>query len=421
MIYRDKKIVSWALYDWANSSFATTVMAGFFPIMFKDFWSKGTDPTLTTARLSLILSASGLLMAFLAPTLGSLADHKGHKKQYVFLFMMLGVLSTIALYFLSEGSWIGASFAYGFGMIGFYASCVFYDSLLPSITTAENANEVSSYGFALGYLGGGVLFALNVAMTLKPEFFGLSGASQAVQISFLTVGVWWFLFSLPLFFNVPESKPENESKESVGELVAHAFASVWNTIKKIRKETNLALFLLAYWLYIDGVYTVITMAVDYGKSLNFETKHLISALLIVQFVGFPFAILFGRLTRFFKTKTLILFCLSVYMGTVIFATKMTNPMEFYILALAVAAVQGGVQALSRGMFTNMIPHDRAAEYFGFFNLVAKFASIFGPLVVGITAWVTHDPRKGMLGLLVLFIIGGGLLLTVKAPDADVPN
>jgi UMF1 family MFS transporter len=421
MIYRDKKIISWALYDWANSSFATTVMAGFFPIMFKDFWSKGADPTLTTARLSLILSASGLLMAFLAPTLGALADHKGHKKQYIFLFMLLGVLATISLYFLPEGGWIGASFAYGLGMIGFYASCVFYDSLMPSITTAENANEVSSYGFALGYLGGGVLFALNVAMTLKPDLFGLTSASQAVQISFLSVGIWWFLFSIPLFVNVPELKPEVETKESIAELARHAFASVWNTIKKIRKERNLAIFLLAYWLYIDGVYTVITMAVDYGKSLNFETKHLISALLIVQFVGFPFAILFGRLTRYFRTKNLILFCLFVYMGTVIFATRMTNASEFYLLALAVAAVQGGVQALSRGMFANMIPHDRAAEYFGFFNLVAKFASIFGPMVVGITAWVTHDPRKGMLGLLILFLIGGGLLISVKASSADEVN
>lgn len=416
MIYKDKKIISWSLYDWANSSFATTVMAGFFPIMFKDFWSKGADPTLTTARLSLILSASGFLMAFLAPTLGSLADHKGHKKLYVFLFMMLGVAATCSLYFLQEGNWIGASIAYGLGMIGFYASCVFYDSLLPSICSEDQANEVSSYGFALGYLGGGVLFAVNVVMTLKPEFFGLTGAAQAVQISFLTVGIWWFFFSLPLFFNVPETKPQSESKENLFELVRHAFASVFATINKIRKNRNLAIYLIAYWLYIDGVYTVITMAVDYGKSLNFETQHLISALLIVQFVGFPFAILFGRLTRYFKTKSLILFCLAVYMGTVVFATRMTNPMEFYLLALAVASVQGGVQALSRGLFTNMIPHDQSAEYFGFFNLVAKFASIFGPLLVGLGAWLTHDPRKGMLGLLILFVIGGGLLLSVEVSE-----
>lgn len=413
-MFRDKKILSWSLYDWANSSFATTVMAGFFPIMFKDFWSYGADPVVSTARLSSVLAIAGFIMAVMAPLLGAVADTQGNKKRFVFLFMCFGVISTAGLFLIAKGEWMMAALLYGLGMIGFYSSNVFYDSLLPSIATGERANEASSFGFALGYLGGGVLFGFNVLMSLKPELFGFSGAGEAARWAFLTVAIWWFVFSMPLFLNVPEPALSKE-RVPLGKAIANSFAEVFKTMTKIRQFPNLMTFLIAYWLYIDGVYTVITMAVDYGKSLNFQSEHLIAALLITQFVGFPFAIIFGKLSLRFGCRKPILFALATYMAVVLFAVQMDNVSQFYILAAVIGMVQGGVQALSRSLFSNMIPPENAAEYFGFFNLVGKFASVIGPFVVGVGAIVTGNSRYGMLGLIILFIIGGGLLLKVKEP------
>lgn len=411
----EKKILSWSMYDWANSSFATTVMAGFFPVFFKKFWSLGTDPTISTMRLGTSVSIASLIIAIISPLLGAVADQTGAKKRLLFLTMMLGVGATAALYWVPQGEWLSASFIYATAMIGFTASCVFYDSLLPSIAPGSQANFASSLGFSLGYLGGGILFAINVLMHLKPELFHISDGTEAVRLSFLSVAIWWLLFSIPLFKNVPEPRVEGATFKSLLPSVLGSVAQLKETFKRIYEDKNLFLFLLAFWVYIDGVYTIITMAVDFGLSIGFQSSDLIIALLIVQFIGFPFALLFSKLANIWGCKKPILFCLFLYGVCVILASQMETTTHFYLLTVFVGMVQGGVQALSRSLFSQMIPEHLSAEYFGLFNLVGKFASILGPALVGWGSFIFGSPRMGILSLIILFIIGGLLLLKVKEP------
>ncbi len=413
-ILLSRRVLSWALYDWANSAFSTTVMAGFFPLFFKKFWSEGTPDVITTARLGIALATGSLLMALVSPTLGALADLRGNKKLFCGLFVLCGIASTSGLAFVPKGEWLMAAMVFTLAMMAFNASCVFYDSLLPSVASPSQMDLVSSWGFSLGYLGGGILFAVNVFMFLNPRLFGLSGGLQAVQVSFLTVAIWWGLFSLPLFFNVPEVKFV-QVKEGILTLTFRSIQKLNHTLRSLFRQKNTFTFMLAYWLYIDGVYTVMTMAVDFGASIGLGSSDLIRALLLTQFVGFPCAWAFGHFAARFGCRRLILLSLFGYSLTVIFASRMTQGWEFYVLALVIGMVQGGVQSLSRSLFANMVPANQSAEYFGLFNLVGKFASIFGPLVVGLGAWVTKDSRQSLLGLLVLFVIGGVLLWKVEEP------
>ncbi len=410
-----KQIFSWALYDWANSAFSTTIMAGFFPVFFKKFWSLGTDPIVTTARLGMAISVSSFLIAMMTPTLGVIADMRGVKKRFCMLFMIIGALASAWMSYIPAGAWVPAIIAYGVSMMAFNASCVFNDALLPVVAKKSEMDYASSLGFSLGYLGGGVLFALNVAMYLKPVLFGLQDGTQAVQMSFLTVGVWWFIFSLPMMRFVHEPKPEGKSCGLIA-MTSESIVRLTHTIKDLRKNHNLLFFLLAYWLYIDGVYTVMTMAVDYGISIGLEAGDLMTALLITQFIGFPFALLFGFVTKHFGCRLPILICIIVYSITVILSTYMQTAMHFYILAMIIGMVQGGVQSLSRSLFGRMIPSESSGEYFGLFNLVGKFASILGPLLVAIGVTLAGSSRHGMTSLLVLFIIGGVLLYRVKEPE-----
>ncbi|QDK37286.1 MFS transporter [Bdellovibrio sp. NC01] len=409
-----KKIYSWAFYDWANSTYSTTVMAGFFPVFFKNFWSQGADAVTTTARLGTAISISSLVVALMSPTLGVMADLRGFKKLLCLGFMVLGVLCCAWMAFIPAGDWWNAIVAYGVAMLAFNASCVFYEALLPFVAEPEDLDYASSLGYSLGYLGGGILFLLNVIMYLKPEIFGLKDGVQAVQVSFISVALWWFVFSYPLAKNVPE--PEVlVSKESIWRLTLQSVRTLAATFKKLLLEKNLLIFMIAYWLYIDGVYTVMTMAVDFGISIGFEAKDLIAALLITQFVGFPAAYYFGTITKRWGTKGPILFCILIYAITVILATMMSQAWHFYLLATVIGLVQGGVQALSRSLFARMSPKEYSGEYFGLFNLVGRFASILGPLFVAFGVTVTGNSRMGMLGLLVLFISGGWLLALVKEP------
>ena len=409
---KNKKIISWALYDWANSSFSTTIMAGFFPVFFKEYWSTGVDSTLTTARLGTAISVGSLIIALLSPTLGALADQRGYKKIFCFIFMLMGLFACANLSFIPQGDWLWAICAYTVAMMGFNASSVFYDALLPSVANDEQRDYASSLGYSLGYLGGGVLFTINILMFLKPELFAIPDQATAVKISFFTVALWWGFFSIPLFKNVPE--PEAPRSQDNLLIATHkSVLQLWETLQKLLHEKNTLLFLAAFWLYIDGVYTVMTMAVDFGISLGFKSSDLISALLIVQFIGFPFALLFSKLADRWGCRVPILICICIYAITVIGATQMQNSTHFYILAAIFGMAQGGVQALSRSMYSRMVPPQASGEYFGLFNLVGKFASIIGPSLVGWGAYLTGDARKGMLGLLILFIVGGSLLFLVK--------
>ncbi|MBL7545876.1 MAG: MFS transporter [Bdellovibrionaceae bacterium] len=410
-----KKVLSWGFYDWANSAYATTVMAGFFPVFFKNYWSQGFSAVDTTAKLATTVSVSSLLIALISPTLGAVADHKNQKKMFLIFFMLIGVMMTAWLAFIPAGSWFVAAFVYGIGMMAYNASCVFCDALLPSVARKQNLDFASSLGYAMGYLGGGILFAINVFMYLKPELFGFTSGVAAVQFSFISVAVWWFVFSVPLMFFVKEDKQEVSSKQSWWDLTCRSFLSLRGTLREIRQDKNLFLFMVAFWLYIDGVYTVITMAVDYGISLNFESKDLIAALLITQFVGFPATYVYGAIAKKWGCRKPILFCIIVYALTVILASQMRTPMHFYILAAVIGLVQGGVQSLSRSLFAKMISEEKSGEYFGFMNLIGKFASVLGPVIVALTVLIVKKSEYGLMGLIVLFAAGGYLLMKVDEP------
>jgi UMF1 family MFS transporter len=389
-------------------------MAGFFPIFFKSYWSGGANAIVTTSRLATVISVSSLLIALLNPTLGIIADIKGFKKLFWMIFTMLGVISCAWMGFIPAGDWVHAMYSYGIAMMAFNAASVFYDSLLPFVASGREMDYASALGYALGYLGGGVLFSINVLLYLYPTIFGLADGVAAVKISFIMVAAWWFIFSLPLLKNVPEPRVE-ATPQNVMRLTQQSLRTLRQTFKMLLQEKNLLIFMVSYWLYIDGVYTVMTMAVDYGIAIGFQAKDLIAALLITQFIGFPCAYYFGTVTKRWGTKWPILFCIIIYSVTVMMAIYMTEAWHFYVLATVIGLVQGGVQSLSRSMFGRMIRREESGKFFGLFDLVGRFASILGPLVVALAVTVTGHSRMGMVGLLILFLIGGALLTRVKEP------
>ncbi len=406
---RQKPVLYWAMYDWANSAFATTIMAGFFPIFFKQYWSAG-DAALSTFRLGLANSAASLFVMLLAPLLGAMADRGHMRLSFLLCFTWLGVLSSAGLYWVHQGAWQWAMGMYVLASIGFWAGMIFYDSLLIKVSPSHQYDLVSGFGYSMGYLGGGVLFALNVWMTLKPAVFGLADAASAIRLSFLLVSIWWGVFSVPLIFGVKE--PVVIESFSVIKLVNLAFAELHKTFIEIIKYRAVLVFLLAYWLYIDGVNTVIKMAVDYGLSLGFPTSSLITALLIVQFVGFPAAIFFGWLGQRYGAIEGILIGLGIYIAVTIYAAFMDQVSEFYYMAIAIGLVQGAVQSLSRSWFGALVPSERASEFFGFYNMTGKFASVLGPALMGMTALLV-GARYSILSLVVLFIAGSILLVKAR--------
>ncbi len=406
---KKKQIYSWALYDWADSTYATTVMAGFFPLFFKTYYSANVDATVSTAQLGFANSISSFIVVLLAPLLGSIADAGSLKKRFLFLFAYLGILMSAALALVGEGMWQMAVFVYVLGNIGFMGSNTFYDALLSSISDERSVDFVSGLGFALGYLGGGILFGVNVWMLQNPSLFGLENEAAAVKASFISVALWWAIFSTPLFLFV-EEKREGVNKES--SLLLQGYLRLKNTFSKIKALKGLLLFLVAYWLYIDGVDTIIRMAVDYGMALGFDTNSLILSLLIVQFVGFPATLLFAKLAQKWDTKKAIFLAIFIYMFIILWATRMNEVYEFYILAIMIACVQGGIQALSRSYYSKMIPQEHAAEFFGFYNFLGKFATILGPLLVAVVALFSQNSRVAIASVVLFFIIGGVLLFFV---------
>lgn len=420
-----KSIWGWAMYDWANSVFATTVIAGFFPIFFKQYWSAGADANLSTAQLGLANSLASLFIALLAPILGAIADRGRLKKVMLALFAYLGVFMSAGLYFVGQGEWELAVAVYVLGSVGFAGANVFYDAMLPDLVPDERLDRVSSLGYSMGYLGGGILFLVNVWMTLQPEMFGLSGPAEAVRLAFLTVAVWWGGFTVLTLLWVPEVKTEAQIS---GNAFSAGFQQLRETFRKVKHLRTLFLFLVAYWFYIDGVGTVIRMAVDYGMSIGFESKDLIAALLLVQFVGFPAALIFGKLGEKWDVRKAILVGIGIYIVVTIWGTVMRSQLEFYGLAVLIGLAQGGVQALSRSFYSRMIPRNQTAEYFGFYNTLGKFAAIVGPLLMGGTGllarnalmpedataaqmeWVAQEAARWSIGSIVILFVVGGILL-----------
>jgi len=400
----NKEVLSWALYDWANSAFATTVMAGFFPIFFKSYWAGELSGPESSAWLGTANSISGLAIVCIAPFLGALADITNKKKLFLGLFAFLGIITTGSLFFIAQGMWLTAMSVYIFACIGFSGGNVFYDSLLINVSSTENRNRVSALGYSLGYLGGGFLFVLNVAMYQSPEFFGLKSITEAVLFSFLSVSVWWGFFSIPILKYVKENS-SNKIEIKITYLITQSFQRVLSTFKDIRKYKTLSLFLLAYWLYMDGVDTIVRMALAYGADIGLEASDMILALIITQFVGFPATILYGILGDRFGLKLMLSIGIIGYIFVTIFSIFITNISGFYFLAFTIGLFQGGVQSISRTIFSQLIPAEKSAEFFGFYNLVGKSAVVLGPILVGWVAYTFDNPDYGILSLLLLFIPG----------------
>jgi UMF1 family MFS transporter len=407
-------------------------MAGFFPVFFKDYWCQGLEATRSSFLLGLANSLASVCVALSAPFLGALADRTGTKKRLLLAFAGLGILFTAGLSTLGEGQWWWAAVFYCVASVGFAGGNVFYDALLLSVARAEDSDRISALGYALGYLGGGLLFLVCVVMTLAPGWFGLEGAAAAVRLSFVLVAVWWASFSIPLFRRVPEPAVEGAP---AGSPAISAWRRLRETLGHLGRHRVVVTFLVGYWLYIDGVDTVIRMAVDYGLSLGFPRTSLLTALLVTQFVGFPSALLFGRLGQGFGTRRALYLALLVYVLVTVYGYFMDEVVEFYVLAVAVGLVQGGVQSLSRSLFSRLVPRNHAAEFFGFYNLLGKFAAVLGPLLMGgVAEWTGHS-RAAILAILPLFLLGALVLSRVdeeegrrqaartegRAPGSRVPD
>lgn len=375
--------------------------------------------SVSTFHLGSANSVAAIIVAICAPILGFIADKGSAKKRLLLFFCVLGVAATGALGFIAKGNWPMAIICYAIATVGFAGGNIFYDSLLISVTGGKRMDFVSALGFSAGYLGGGLLFALNVWMTLSPATFGLADTVQAAKVSFIMVAVWWALFSVPLFLFVPEPSMKRTGRMHA---IAGAFKDLRSVFRQVRTVKVAFLFLIAYWLYIDGVDTTILMAVDYGLSLGFDSNALIVALLITQFVGFPAAIVFGKLGEKIGTKRAIFLGLAVYVLVAVWGFFMKAQGEFFILAVAVGLVQGGVQALSRSFYGKLIPAESAGEFFGFYNMLGKFAGIIGPFLMGWASMTTGSARYSILSVILLFLSGGIVLFFVpssgSAPASD---
>ena len=412
---RRKMVLSWCLYDWANSAFASTIMAAVLPVFYSSVAGAGLSKTTASSYWGYTNTIAMLIVAFSAPILGALADHCGMKKKFLASFAGMGVVSTAMLVFVGRGDWFLASLLYILGMVGFSGGNNFYDSLLPHVAGEKDIDRISSYGYALGYLGGGILLAVNLAMILQPHVFGIPDAEWGTRYSFLTVAVWWSVFSVPVLKNVPEPPIVLIPGESSHPLRA-SLQRLTLTLRHIRRYREAFKFLIAYWLFNDGIGTIISMAVIFGAEIDIPQGHLIGSILAVQFIGIPFTILFGRLADRIGTKRAIFLGLAVYMGISIGGYFIQTALHFWILAVLVGFVQGGTQALSRSLFGTLIPKNRSAEFFSFYDVSSKFAGIIGPFVFGLVGQLTGSSRLSVVALVIFFIGGGLILLTVDEKE-----
>jgi len=406
----NSRTLSWALYDWANSAYATIVMAVFFPLVFSNYWFAGSGSENSTTPLGIANSVASLVIILLAPALGAIADKGGIRKKFLLVFAAMGILFAVTLYFVEQGEWQLALCVYAMAGIGFAGANIFYDALIVDISPRHKFDLVSAFGFATGYLGGGLALVIAIAFTTTPETFGFADTEQAMLASFVLAGLWWAVFSIPLLVGVRESRIEADIP--LRQAVAGGVAQLLATFREVRRLKVVWLFLLAYWFYIDGVYTIIRMAMDYGVRLEFDQVSLVWAFLITQFIGFPAAIAYGKLGEIIGARAGILIAIGVYIAVTIYGYFIDVVAEFYALAIVIGLVQGGVQSLSRSLYVRIIPPRKSAEFFGFYNIMGKFATVLGPLLVAMVSAFTRDPRLAILSIIGLFVIGGALLLLV---------
>ncbi|HZI79241.1 MAG TPA: MFS transporter [Vicinamibacterales bacterium] len=411
---------AWAMYDWANSAFWSTIVTAVFPGFFADYAAAGLPPVVATSRFAWATTAALAVVALVAPVLGALADHRPLKKRLLAIFLAIGVTATLLMGTIGRGEWVYALALFMIANIGVASTLVFYDSLLPHIAPAGDIDRVSTAGYAMGFIGGGVLLLINLAWILSPATFGLSGTIAAIHLTFVSVGVWWLLFSLPLFRTVPEPPVRLEALRASGvALVFAAIGAAWKTLRELRANRDAFLMLVAFLLYNDGIQTIIRMSSIYGAEVGIDRNAQIAAFMMVQFVGVPCSFLFGAVAGRIGAKTALFFALAVYVGISVLGYFMTAAWHFFVLAFLVGMVQGGSQALSRSLFARMTPRAKSSEYFGFFAVFEKFAGIFGPALFAASVTVFQSSRAAVLSVIVFFIAGAIVLsfVNVEAGEA----
>ena len=388
----------WVLYDVGNSAF-TLLVSTIIPIYFKNMaQNMGVSASDSTAYLSYAISISTIIVAILGPILGAVADNKNHKKPLFTFFMMIGVLGCAALSI--PKTWLMFLIIFVIAKVGFSGSLIFYDSMMVDVTTDERMDEVSSHGYAWGYIGSCVPFGVCLGIVLGAGKIGIS-MELAMMISFAIVAVWWVGATIPLL-KIYKQKHYVERKPRA---IRNSFKRLGVTLKNVKNEKKIFLFLLAFFFYIDGVYTIIDMATAYGTALGFDSTKLLLALLVTQIVAFPFAIIFGRLANCYKTERLITICIGAYLGIAIFAIFLKEQWQFWILAILVGMFQGGIQALSRSYFAKIIPPEKSGEYFGLMDICGKGASFLGTTVISLISQVTGKVNIGVGAISVFFILG----------------
>jgi UMF1 family MFS transporter len=413
-----RELRAWALYDWANSAFVLVIITAVFPIYYQKVAAAPLDPDEATALFSRITGIALALIAFSAPILGALADTLAIRKKLLGVFLASGVIATTCMFFIRENDWVLALGLFAVGNLSVSATFVFYDALLPHIASREEMDRVSTAGYAIGYLGSGMLLILNLAWIQMPEVFGFADTGEATRATFLSVALWWALFSIPLFRRVPEP-PRLTGAGSAGDAIRKTFTSLRETFRELRtKHKQATRMLVALLIYNDGIGTIIRMATIFAASIGLPQDHVIIAVILVQFVGIPATFVFGRVAEAIGAKRSILIGLGVYAIITIVAYGMTTVEEFYVLAILVGLVQGGTQALTRSLFATMIPKHKSTEFFGFFSVFEKFAGIFGPLVFSIMIGVFGSTRDAILTVVLFFIAGGLLLTRVKVEEGQ---
>ena len=407
-----REIKAWISYDLGNSAFATTVLAAFFPIFYNQYWSSNIDSTLSAQYLSWTLVISNLTLLFTAPLIGAITDISKSTKKLFISMVMISIIGTGLLYTLEAGLWLYALIFFGIANYFFSASNVIYDKILVQIASPSLFSKISGYGYAWGYFGGGFLFLINACMSLYPELFGLSSQAEAIRWSFITVSIWWFIFLIPLAVTYKEPS----AKVVENQVIKNSFKNLINTFISISQYRNAFIFLIAFFLFIDGVHTVVALAATFALNLGLDSSSVIIALLMVQFIAFPSTLMWAYVGEKYSDKFVINFSILIYILIIIYTLFLSNAMEFYILAAMVGFVQGGIQGSSRGLFAKLIPHDKAGEFFGLFNTFGKAGAFMGPALVGLFLALFENVRISLLPILVLFVLGLIVLYFVKTDE-----
>ena len=404
-----KTVKSWIAYDAGNSAFATTVVAAFFPIFYLEFWASTMPKVEASIYLNWTLVICNSFILLSGPVIGAYTDINRSTKSALNMFTIVGALFVGSLFFIDVGSWLYALIFFGVANYCFCVAQIPYDKILTKITSPNNFSIISNQGYAWGYFGGGALFLLNALMSIYPSSFGLASQAEAIRVSFLMVSIWWLLFLIPLFLNFKETKTEQHSIS----VFSSSFKNIFNTLKSVYQYKNAFLFLIAFFLFIDGAHTVIYLASTFALNLGLETSSIIQALILVQFVAFPATLLWGYVANKYGDKLVLYITIVSYVCIIIYSTTLSSAFEFYLLAAWVGFVQGGIQGSSRGMFGKLIPKEKAGEFFGLYNVMGRAGAILGPLMVGTLLTLYGNVRIALLPIAVLFIIGGLLLTRVK--------